>query len=173
MTDLWVEDKITDNNFREIMTFLIDKEIMTIPLIQELQDEIIQLENENELLRAELNNSKIQVKVESSALPSTGITVKTNKSSYIKGDIISSSGIIKNHMQGIPVLFSMYDPRDNLLAVYQVAPNEKGYFFIDTSTKNPLWETTGTYSAIVSYGATSDRITFYFDAEQTNEILEN
>ncbi len=165
ITGLWVEGKITDNNFLEIVTFLINEEIITIPLIQDLQDEITQLKNENKMLQAELDESNSLVKAESSALPPIGISIQTDKSSYIKGEYITITGIITNHMQGIAILFSMYDPNDNLLAVHQITPNEEGYFLIDTSTKNPLWDTTGVYSAIVSHGPNTDKITFYFDAE--------
>lgn len=172
ITGLWVEGKITDNNFLEIVTFLIDDEIITIPLIQELQDEITQLKNENEMLRAELDESDSLVKAESSALPPIGISIQTDKSSYIKGEYITLTGIITNYMEGIAILFSMYDPEDNLLAVHQITPNEEGYFLIDTSTNNPLWDTTGAYSAIVSHGPNTEKITFYFDAEE-NKVLEN
>ncbi len=165
ITGLWVEGKITDNNFLEIVTFLINEEIITIPLIQDLQDEITQLKNENKMLQVELDESNSLVKAESSALPPIGISIQTDKSSYIKGEYITITGIITNHMQGIAILFSMYDPNDNLLAVHQITPNEEGYFLIDTSTKNPLWDTTGVYSAIVSHGPNTDKITFYFDAE--------
>ncbi len=170
ITGLWVEGKITDNNFLEIITFLIDEEIVTIPLIQDLQNEITQLKNENEILRAELDNSNSLVKAESSALPPIGISIQTDKSSYIKGEYVTVTGIITNNMQGVAILFSMYDPNDNLLAVHEISPNDEGYFLIDTSTKNPLWDTTGMYYAIVSHGPNTDKITFYFDAE---EILEN
>jgi len=173
ITGLWVEDKISDNSYLDVITFLIDKKIIIVPLIQELENEVIQLKNENEQLRLELDDSTSQIKAESSALPPTGITAKTDKYSYKKGDIISSTGIVSNRVGDIGVLFSMYNPNENLLAVYQLTPNDRGYFFVDVLTNNPLWDITGPYTAVVSYGPISEKITFYFDAEPSVEILGN
>ncbi len=43
----WAEDKITDSEFGEGLSFLIDNDIIKVPLIQELQNKITQLEDEN------------------------------------------------------------------------------------------------------------------------------
>ena len=43
----WAEDKITDSEFGEGLSFLIDNEIIKVPLIQELQNQINQLKAEN------------------------------------------------------------------------------------------------------------------------------
>ena len=42
----WAEDKITDSEFGEGLSFLIDNGIIKVPLIQELQNKITQLESE-------------------------------------------------------------------------------------------------------------------------------
>ncbi len=47
----WAEDKITDSEFGEGLSFLIDNEIIKVPKIQELENKITQLENENRELR--------------------------------------------------------------------------------------------------------------------------
>jgi len=47
----WAEDKITDDEFGEGLSFLIDNEIIRIPLIEELKNENIQLKNENDELK--------------------------------------------------------------------------------------------------------------------------
>ncbi len=50
----WAEDKISDSEFGEGLSFLIDNEIIKVPLIQELENEIAQLEDENAELRNKL-----------------------------------------------------------------------------------------------------------------------
>jgi len=55
----WAEDKLTDAEFGEGLTFLIESEIIEVPLIQELQNENNQLKAENSELRVELKSLKI------------------------------------------------------------------------------------------------------------------
>lgn len=51
----WAEDKITDSEFAEGLTFLIDNDIIKVPKIVELENKIVQLENENNELRSKLS----------------------------------------------------------------------------------------------------------------------
>jgi len=51
----WAEDKITDAEFGEGLSFLIDSGIIQVPKIQELENKIEQLESENAELRKTQN----------------------------------------------------------------------------------------------------------------------
>ena len=51
----WAEGKISDADFGEGLSFLINSEIIKVPKIQELQDKINQLQSENADLRSKLN----------------------------------------------------------------------------------------------------------------------
>ncbi|KAG2478120.1 MAG: putative Excalibur domain protein [Nitrosopumilales archaeon] len=51
----WAEDKISDQEFGEGLTFLIDNQVIKVPLIQELIDENTQLKQENAELKAKLD----------------------------------------------------------------------------------------------------------------------
>ena len=51
----WAEDKISDAEFGEGLSFLIDSDVIKVPKIQELENRILQLENENNELRNKLS----------------------------------------------------------------------------------------------------------------------
>jgi len=55
VANFWAEGNISDSEFGEALSFLIDNEIIKVPKIQELQNEITQLKAENSELRAKLN----------------------------------------------------------------------------------------------------------------------
>ena len=55
VANFWAEGNISDSEFGEALSFLIDNEIIKVPKIQELQNEITQLKAENSELRTKLN----------------------------------------------------------------------------------------------------------------------
>lgn len=55
----WAEDKITDSEFGEGISFLIDSNVIKVPKIQELENRILQLENENVELENKLSISTL------------------------------------------------------------------------------------------------------------------
>lgn len=55
----WAEDKITDDEFGDGLSFLISQDIIKVPEIKQLKDEIRQLEEENALLRSQLGGGGI------------------------------------------------------------------------------------------------------------------
>lgn len=56
----WAEDKISDQEFGEGLTFLIDQGLIKVPKITELENRVHQLENENAKLQALLNSEIIE-----------------------------------------------------------------------------------------------------------------
>jgi len=50
----WAEDKISDNDFGEGLSFLIENEIIQVPKIQSLKNEIVQLQSENKNLKGDI-----------------------------------------------------------------------------------------------------------------------
>ena len=148
ITGLWVEDKISDNSYLDVITFLIDKKIIIVPLIQELENEVIQLKNENEQLRLELDDSTSQIKAESSALPPTGITAKTDRYSYKKGDIISSTGIVSINV-GDTVVWSNDDSAAHTVTSGTPSDGPDGIFdssiFMSATTFEQVFSESGNY----------------------------
>lgn len=57
MAGFWSEGKISDNEFGEGLTFLIDSNIIKVPKIQQLENRIVQLENENKELQNKLDKT--------------------------------------------------------------------------------------------------------------------
>jgi hypothetical protein len=51
----WAEGKITDSEFGEGLSFLIDSGVIKVPKIQELENKITLLENENNELQSKLS----------------------------------------------------------------------------------------------------------------------
>lgn len=70
----WAEDKISDNDFGEGLTFLIENEIIQVPKVQELQSQVDQLKSENKNLKqniANLENENSNLKFQINELKST------------------------------------------------------------------------------------------------------
>ena len=61
VANFWAEGNISDDEFGEALSFLIDNEIIKVPKIQELQNEITQLKAENSELYAKLNLSTPEI----------------------------------------------------------------------------------------------------------------
>ena len=64
VSGFWAEGKITDAEFGEGLTFLIDNEIIKVPKIKQLQDENTRLQSEN----TKLKNDIVKLKTENSQL---------------------------------------------------------------------------------------------------------
>ncbi len=82
----WAEDKISDQDFGEGLTFLIDQGIIKVPKIQSLENEIKRLENENKILK---NGLEFYKKENAELKTKLGI-IETGISSYLD-DLESTS----------------------------------------------------------------------------------
>jgi len=63
----WVDDRITDQDFGDGLSFLINQEIIKVPLLESLQDQVTDLESQVELLEnqnQELEDENIILKSE-------------------------------------------------------------------------------------------------------------
>jgi len=83
----WAEDKISDSEFGEGLTFLIDSEIIKVPKIQELENRIAELERENKELRENESSTQSLQSCSGSARCITGTVTKV-----IDGDTIKVDG---------------------------------------------------------------------------------
>jgi len=100
LASFWSEGKISDAEFGEAMTFLIDQRILKVPLIQSLQKQVkeleakvLQLEAENDLLRSKLAETGIPDEtIDDSNEEPPEFTVRTDLDFYDIGDTIIISG---------------------------------------------------------------------------------
>ncbi|MDF2423568.1 MAG: hypothetical protein OPY09_05090, partial [Nitrosopumilus sp.] len=85
----WAEGKISDSEFGEGLSFLIDSQIIKVPLIQELQNQIDQLKTENSELRSKLNLPEPTPK------PQIGIIyLQSDSDTYTNGSVVKISGTV-------------------------------------------------------------------------------
>ena len=143
----WVEDKITDREFGEGLSFLIDNGIIKVPLIQELQNKITQLESE---LRDEPKLPEPQI----------SITVSTDKNSYGDNDLLTIKGLVTNYSSG-DITLVVSDPKGDSVAIDQLTPSTNGEF----TTNFPIgftFDYTGTYKITVNHKGTIATTTFEF-----------
>lgn len=93
----WSEGKITDEDFGDALSFLIDNDIITIPKIKQLQDENTRLQSENTKLKTENTKFGFDIapkKITSVIEPSTSVTVKGSEFSGVTCHRDSSSYVM-------------------------------------------------------------------------------
>ncbi len=144
----WAEGKITDADFGEGLTFLVDNEIIKIPKIQELQNKINQLQSENANLRSQLNLSKSDTG-DVSTNKKSQISVSTNLSKYTEGDTIIISG--KTSTLTNKVTIQIFN-QGNLIDVAQFNVAEDGSYSYAIIAEGSYWSKSGEYTVRASYG---------------------
>jgi len=191
----WAEDKITDSEFGEGLSFLIDSEIIKIPLIQELQNEINQLKAENSELRSQLNlpePSTPEPPLHGDPEPSTPepplhgdpeplpptISISTNKVSYGNGGVVVISGNIQNYDPSLvpppAVTYLVMTPDGQYrVGIGQILPNYDGSFSISFIAGGNLWKLNGDYIIQAGYGIDTSEITInYVGGDLPESTLE-
>jgi len=143
----WAEDKISDDEFGEGLSFLIDNDIIEVPKIQELENEIIQLKIENSELRAKLN---LPQPVPEPILP-TSISVQTDSSNYDEGDIVVISGAVDTIIGSTPITFHLF-LEESLVDIAQITVAQDGTFSHTIIAEGPLWKEPGDYVIRILYG---------------------
>jgi len=106
------------------------------------------------------------------------ITIETNSSSYVDGDVISVSGSVSDFRESDPytnfdVTIRMIAPNNNIVSISQVSLDD-GFYSTSILAQGPLWKIDGDYTVSVSQG--SDRnasTTFTFiHSEPEGEVTE-
>ncbi|EGP94044.1 thermonuclease family protein [Nitrosarchaeum koreense] len=115
----WSEGKITDSDFGEALSFLINNEMIKVPKIQELQNEISQLKTENAQLKAKLGST-------------TGKEVSATNNSKCSGSAKCVSETVTRIVDGDTLYTTNYKIRLSLTNTPEV--NESGYSTATTFT---------------------------------------
>ena len=107
------------------------------------------------------------------------ITIETDSSSYVEGDVISVSGSVSDFRESDPytnfdVTIRLLAPNNNIISISQVPLDSDGFYSTSILAQGPLWKFDGDYTISVSQG--SDRnasTTFTFiHSEPEEEIIE-
>jgi len=86
------------------------------------------------------------------------IVVTTEQSSYQEGDKIVVLGEVRDIFSGTPVALRVIAPNGNLVTIQQLDVGTDGTFSITLTAGGVLWKSQGTYTIIVTYGATGANI---------------
>lgn len=150
----WAEDKISDQEFGEGISFLINEEIIQIPEMESLKQQVEQLEDENLQLKIQLGGFVAPPQVPTPApepISSINIELYTLESSYVEGDTIEIFGSVSTIILDTPITIQVFDPDGFLVAIEQVMPDVYGNYSIELKP-DILWETLGEYEVEAIYG---------------------
>ena len=111
------------------------------------------------------------------------MTIETDSSSYVEGDVISISGSVSDYRESDPytnfdVTIRLIAPNNNIVSISQVSLDSDGFYLASIIAQGPLWKLDGDYTIYASQG--SDRnasTTFTFvhsvpEGEVTEEVTE-
>jgi hypothetical protein len=173
----WAEDKISDSEFGEGLSFLIDNKIIKVPLIQELENEIAQLEDENAELRKMKGIPRPEPPLEPEPEPTpeptpepdVSTTISTDQNLYDADDLITVKGLVGNYISG-PATLLVSDPAGNTVLMDQVYPRaSSGVFKKIINSGGPLWDS-GTYKITINYRGIVATTTFEFTTGKLPEL---
>ena len=123
-------------------------------------------------------NSHANFQVASQASEVPIITIETNSSSYVEGEVITVSGSVSDFRESDPytnfdVTIRFIAPNNNIVSISQVSLDD-GFYSTSILAEGPLWKIDGDYTVSVSQG--SDRnasTTFTFiHSESEEEVIE-
>ena len=118
-----------------------------------------------------------QVASESSEVPI--ITIETNSSSYVEGEVITVSGSVSDFRESDPytnfdVTIRLIAPNNNIVSISQVSLDD-GFYSTSILAQGPLWKIDGDYTVSVSQGSdrnASTTFTFIHSAPEEEVITE-
>ena len=105
------------------------------------------------------------------------ITIETNSSSYVEGEVITVSGSVSDFRESDPytnfdVTIRLIAPNNNIVSISQVSLDD-GFYSTSILAQGPLWKLDGDYTVSASQG--SDRnasTTFTFVHSAPEEVVE-
>jgi len=145
----WAEEKITDDDFGEALTFLIENEIIVIPQIEKLRSQILELENENARLREQLAN--LDNNLPPPLIQSSEIDLSLSKTSYKEGETIVISGRVATIIDDASLTIHIFN-QGNLIEIAQLVVAQDGSFTHTIIAQGSQWQNEGDYIVRASYG---------------------
>ena len=124
-------------------------------------------------------NSHANFQVASQATEVPIMTIETNSSSYVEGEVISISGSVSDFRESDPytnfdVTIRLIAPNNNIVSISQVSLDD-GFYSTSILAQGPLWKIDGDYTVSVSQGSdrnASTTFTFIHSASEEEVITE-
>ena len=125
-------------------------------------------------------NSHANFQVASQASEVPIMTIETNSSSYVEGEVISVSGSVSDYRESDPytnfdVTIRLVAPNNNIVSISQVSLDSDGFYSTSILAQGPLWKLDGDYTVSASQGAdrnASTTFTFIHSAPEEEVITE-
>jgi len=94
------------------------------------------------------------------------ITIVTDSSSYVAGEMISVSGSVSDYDESDPfknfdVTLKLIAPNGNIITISQISPNSDGSYSTFIPAQGPLWKYDGDYTVSVSHGSDKNASTTF------------
>ena len=107
------------------------------------------------------------------------ITIETDSSSYVEGEVITVSGSVSDFRESDPytnfdVTIRLIAPNNNIVSISQVSLDD-GFYSTSILAQGPLWKIDGDYTVSVSQGSdrnASTTFTFIHSAPEEEVITE-
>ncbi len=96
------------------------------------------------------NVSIVGTSVFSQSIPTSSITITTDKNTYLPGDSIVISGKAYP-VSGIPLSIQILDPSNNAVYISQTNVNSDGTYSVTITAGGQMWNTSGTYAVLATY----------------------
>ena len=106
------------------------------------------------------------------------ITVETNSSSYVEGEVITISGSVSDYREIDPytnfdVTIRLIAPNNNIISISQVSLDSEGSYTASILAEGPLWKLDGGYTLSASQGSDRNASTIFafIHSEPEEEII--
>jgi hypothetical protein len=108
------------------------------------------------------------------------ITIETDSSSYVEGELIIVSGSVSDFRESDPytnfdVTIRLIAPNNNIVSISQVSLDSDGFYSASILAQGPLWKLDGDYTIFVSQGSdrnASTTFTFIHSAPEEEVTTE-
>ena len=106
------------------------------------------------------------------------ITVETDYSSYVEGEVITISGSVSDYREIDPytnfdVTIRLIAPNNNIVSISQVSLDTGGFYVTSILAQGPLWKLGGDYTVSASQGSDRNASTIFafIHSEPEEEII--
>ena len=102
------------------------------------------------------------------------MTIETDSSSYVEGDVISISGSVSDYRESDPytnfdVTIRLLAPNNNIVSISQVSLDSDGFYLASIIAQGPLWKLDGDYTIYASQGSDRNASTTFTFVHSTPE----